>query len=412
MTARAGLDACRARGCADRALWLAVGETVRMDFSSLRVALVHDWLVTMRGGERVLHELASVFPNADLYTLVHAPGCASPLLESLPTRTSCIDSLPGGRRHFRKLLPILPWAVGRFRLAGYDLVLSSSHAVAKGVRVTDGACHVCYCHTPMRYVWDAVDTYVGRGLRRVLAEPLVRALRRWDVATSAPDRVHAFIANSQCVAERIRRHYGRSASVIFPPVDTDLFRPSGQPDDGYYLLVGAFVPYKREELAIEAFRALDRRLVIVGDGPSRRRLQRTAPPNVEFLGWMDHERLAGLYAGCRAVLHPQEEDAGIVPIEAQSAGRPVIAFGAGGALESVRPLGHPEGATGVLFDTADAAALRSAVLLLEQRIDEFRPEVLRAHAEGFSKDRFRAAIESEIRHALESHGRAAAGTIP
>ncbi len=373
-----------------------------MDISSLRVALVHDWLVTMRGGERVLHELAAVFPGADLYTLVHEPGSVSLRLEALPIRTSLIDRVPGGRRHFRKLLPLLPWAIGRFHLTGYDLVLSSSHAVAKGVRVTDDACHVCYCHTPMRYVWDAVETYVGRGLRRTLAQPLVSALRRWDMATSAPDRVHAFIANSQHVAARIRRHYGRDARVVFPPVDTDLFRPSGRPDEGYYLLVGAFVPYKREDVAIEAFRELDRRLVIVGDGPCRQRLQRDAPRNVEFVGRLAHDRLAALYAGCRALIHPQEEDAGIVPLEAQAAGRPVIALGAGGALETVRPCGHPDGATGVLFETPDAATLRDAVLRLEQRRGDFRPDVLRAHAASFATDRFRREIVAEVGRALES----------
>lgn len=362
----------------------------------MRVALVHDWLTTMRGGERVLHALAGLFPDADLYTLVHRPGSVSARIEGRRIRTSVIDRLPGGRRHFRKLLPLLPWVMGRFRLDGYDLVLSSSHAVAKAVRWEAPARHVCYCHTPMRYVWDEADAYLGRGLRRAVASPLVAGLRRWDAATSGPSQIHRVLANSRFVADRVRRHWRRDAAVVPPPVDLERFQPSGRPDAGYYLLVGAFVAYKREDVAVEAFARTGRRLLVVGDGPRRRRIASRAPANVEFLGWVDDERLARLYADCRAVVHPHVEDAGIVPLEAQAAGRPVVALGRGGATETVLPLGGAETPTGVWFDRQDAAALAAAVARLEENLDAFDPAAIRRHAERFGIPRFAAEVRRHV----------------
>jgi glycosyltransferase involved in cell wall biosynthesis len=366
----------------------------------VRVALVHDWLTGMRGGERVLEELASMFPGADLFTLVHVPGSTSPALDALDVHASFLSRIPGIARHYRLWLPLFPAAVGRLDLSGYELVVSCSHAVAKSVRVPEGARHLCYCLTPMRYVWDQRDAYLGRGAMRLLASPLVAYLRHFDRATSGPDRVHRFVAISQAVRDRIARHYGRSAEVVHPPVATDRIRPDESAASDFYLLVGGFVPYKREDLALEAFRALGRRLVVAGDGPARRRLESRAPANVEFTGRIPDDELALLYARCRALIHPQEEDFGIAAVEAQAAGRPVIAYGRGGAVDSVRPLrqdrGDPESATGIFFDRQEPAALVSAVERFEKHEALFDPRRIRAWAEAFSPEHFRARLSAQI----------------
>ncbi|MCZ6462895.1 MAG: glycosyltransferase [Proteobacteria bacterium] len=374
----------------------------------MRVALVHDWLTGLRGGERVLHELAGMFPDADLYTLVHVPGSTSDAIERLRVHASPLSHWPGAARHYRKLLPLFPWAIRRFRLEGYDLVLSSSHAVAKSVRRPDGAVHVCYCHTPMRYVWDRADAYLGRGLLRALASPAVFALRRFDVSTSGPDCVTRFVANSNEVAARIRRHYRRDAEVVFPPVDVERFRPTGAAPDDFYLLIGGFVAYKNEGIALEAFRRLGRRLVVAGDGPGRARLEARAPANVEFTGRISDAELAGLAGRCRALVHPQEEDFGIAAVEAQAAGRPVIALGRGGALDTVVPMidadsnGLPEAPapTGVHFDQPTPEALAEAVERFEKLEARFDGARIRAWAERFGAPRFRRELTEQIDTAL------------
>jgi glycosyltransferase involved in cell wall biosynthesis len=371
----------------------------------MRVALVHDWLTGMRGGERVLDEICAIFPKADLYTLIHVAGTTSPRIEARRIVASPLSRIPGVARHYRKLLPLFPWAIERFDLRGYDLVLSTSHAVAKGVRVPPGAIHVCYCFTPMRYVWDQADAYLGSGVRRALAAPLVSYLRRFDRRTSTPERVHRFVAISRCVAERIRRHYGREPGLVFPPVDLDRLKPDpevlagGAPDEAY-LLVGGFVPYKREELALEAFRRLDRPLLVAGDGPTRARLEAAAPPRVRFLGRVSDAELARLYARCRALVYPQEEDFGIVAVEAQACGRPVIAYGRGGATDTVVPLGAPAGAaaTGILFEPQTVDALVAALQSFEaaEAAGAFRPSAIRDHAQEFAVSRFRAGLLAEL----------------
>lgn len=372
----------------------------------MRIAVVHDWVTGMRGGERVLHEIAAVFPGADLYTLVHVPGASSARIDGLRITESLLSRLPGGRRHFRMLLPLFPWVVERFRLEGYDVVLSSSHAVAKGVRPPPGAAHVCYCHTPMRYVWDHCETYLGKGLRRALAEPLVRYLRGWDRDASGPERVTSFLANSRTVADRIRRHYGRDSRVVYPPVDLALFRPSGTPPEDYYLMVSSFVPYKRADLAMEAFRSLGRPLLVVGDGPLRERVRRLAPPNAIFLGHVPDPVLADLYARSLALVHPQEEDLGIAALEAQASGRPVLAFGRGGATETVVPLAGRGGPspTGVFFHEQTPAALQGAVRLFERNLARFDAGAIRRHAEQFGTDRFRREIADAVGAAAAAAG--------
>ena len=368
----------------------------------MRVALVHDWLTGLRGGERVLDEHAALFPDADLYTLFHVPGATTARIESLRIHASPLSRLPGMRRHYRKLLPLYPWAIERFRLEGYDLVLSSSHAVAKGILAPPGATHLCCCFTPMRYIWDQADAYLGRGLRRAVGTPLLGRLRAWDVGSSGPDRVGRFLAISETVAQRIRNHYRRSSLVIHPPVDVDRFQIRPEKVEDWYLLVGGFVPYKREEVALEAFRHLDARLLVAGDGPRRAALEARAPANVRFLGRVSDAELEELYARCRALIYPQEEDFGIVPVEAQAAGRPVIAFGSGGATETVLPLGQSRdrAPTGLWFSPQTPAALAEAVRRFESAESEFEPAAIRASVERFAVARYHRELRAAVDQAM------------
>jgi glycosyltransferase involved in cell wall biosynthesis len=380
----------------------------------MRVALVHDWLTGYRGGERVLHHLAKRFEGADVFTLIHEPGSVPPEIERHPIRVSWLDRIPGRARYYRALLPLFPSAIRRFDFAGYDLVLSTSHAVAKSVRIPEGVPHVDYCFTPMRYVWDHADTYLGRGKRRRLARPLIERLRRFDLATSGEDSVTRFVATSNEVADRIRRHYGRSARVVPPPVDLSWIEPARSKPEDFYLLVGGFVPYKREDIVVEAFRRLGRRLIVAGDGPQRRNIQRGAPPNVEFVGRIPEAELAELYRNSRALLYPQHEDFGLVAVEAQAAGRPVIGLGRGGLLDTVRPFGSTEadltdtptvadapGPTGLFFSEQTPEAVCAAVERFETLDGAlFDPMRLRRWAETFSPERFDRDLDAEIARAL------------
>jgi glycosyltransferase involved in cell wall biosynthesis len=371
----------------------------------MRVALVHDWLTGMRGGERCLEVFCELFPAADLYTLLHVPGSVSSLIERRRIVTSFIQGLPGARDRYRSYLPLFPAAVHRFDLSGYDLVLSSSHAVAKGVRVPPGALHVCYCFTPMRYVWDLYGQYFGPA---AAAGPLTRAampavaawLRRWDRRTAAG--VHHFVAISSFIADRIGRAYGRVADVIHPPVDVARFRPDGSAGD-YYLVVSALTPYKRVDLAVEAATRLGRRLVVVGTGPEGPRLRARAGPTVQFRGWQDDAAVADLLAGCRALLFPPLEDFGIAPLEAMASGRPVIAYGAGGALETVVPPGAGAPPTGLLFVPQTVDALAGAMVRLESGAVDFEPKALRRRAEAFDRPVFRDRVDRYLSGRLAEH---------
>ncbi len=383
----------------------------------MRVALVHDWLTGLRGGEKLLDGFAGLFPDADLYTLIHVPGSTTERIERLRIRASPLSRLPRVARHYRKLLPLFPATIERFRLEGYDLVLSNSHSFAKGVQVAPDTPHVCSCMTPIRYVWDHVDAYLGQGARRALATPLVQYLRRWDKRTSTKERITSFVAISQVVAERIRRHYGRDSLVVHPWADTARYAPNGEKPEDFYLLVGGFAPYKNEQLAMEAFRRLGRPLIVAGDGPQRRAVEATAPENVRFLGRVSDARLAELYASCRALIHPQEEDFGIVAVEAMAAGRPVIALAAGGAQETVVDAGTGGASpTGLLFERPDPDCLVEAVLKFEGIEGGFDPVAIRRHATHFSLTRFQrefvAALERTVGPLPVLHQRLHAITQP
>ncbi len=362
----------------------------------MRVALVHDWLTGMRGGEKVLASLARLFPEAPIFTLLHVRGSLTPELEGRDIRTSFIQRLPVAERHYRHYLPLFPAALARFDFSDFDLVLSSSHCVAKGACARPGALHVCYCHTPMRYVWDRFDDYFGPGRAsapvRAVIRLVARELRHWDVRTSA--RVHHFLANSAYVAGRIARYYGRTAEVLAPPIDTDFFTPGETLQSGEYdLIVSALVPYKRIELALDAYRGSGRRLVIAGSGPDRKRLEARAPSEVRFVGRVDDLTLRDLYRGCRAGLLTGVEDFGIVPLEAMACGRPAVVFAEGGAGETVVP-----GETGLVFEEPRADALRACIDAIGTLRSNTR--ALRAHAERYGRPLFEARLRELITHVI------------
>ncbi|MBD0305025.1 MAG: glycosyltransferase [Nitrospiraceae bacterium] len=353
----------------------------------------------MRGGERCLEVFCELFPDAPIFTLLHRSGTVSPAIEKHRIHTSFLQHLPFSHSHYRNYLPLFPRAIESFRLSGFDLILSSSHCVAKGIRPSTGTCHVSYVFTPMRYVWDQYDSYFAKGRAGLPTRASMRLLRRglqkWDIASSK--RVHYFIAISHHVAERIRRYYGRKADVVYPPVDFDAFSVSER-HDGFYLMVTAFAPYKRVDLAIDAFNALKKPLKIIGTGQEEKRLKTLAGPTIEFLGWQSDDLVRQYYGRCKALIFPGEEDFGIVPLEAMATGKPVIAFGKGGVLETVVPFNNPGSkiSTGVLFSEQTAEALRQAVQLFERRHDAFDPHGIRTHVASFGREHFKTRIQALI----------------
>jgi glycosyltransferase involved in cell wall biosynthesis len=374
-----------------------VTEVAKRPFDSLRVALVHDWLTGMRGGEKCLEVLCERFPDADLFTLVHRPGSVAPVIERRRVVESWIARLPLGRSRYRWFVPLYPRAVESFDLSGYDLVISLSHCAAKGAVPRPGALHVCYCFTPVRYFWDLYAEYFGADragpLTRAAAALVAPRFRAWDRASSA--RVHLFVADSNHVRERIGRHYGRPAAVVYPPVDTAFFTPApggGAPTAGApFLIVSALVPYKGVERTIRVANRMGAPLRIVGTGPEETRLRRLAGPTVRFDGWLSAEALRDAYRGCRALVQAHEEDFGIAPLEAMACGRPAVALARGGASEVVA-----EG-TGILYDGDDDAALESAMADLARRA--FDPAHLRRHAQAFDREQYRERMDALLRDA-------------
>jgi len=358
----------------------------------MRVALIHDWLTGMRGGEKVLEALCELFPEADLFTLFHLPGTTSPTIEDRRITTSFVQHLPLARQYYRRYLPLFPWAIERFRLEGYDLVISSSHCVAKSVITPAGVPHLCYCHSPMRYAWDQFDAYfgparVGAVASRWVYRPMLTRLARWDARTA--DRPSRFVSNSQYVAGRIARYYNRWSTIVYPPVDTVFYHPASASRASHFLVVSALVPYKRIDLAVDACQRVGVPLRIVGDGPDRRRLEAASGRSVTFLGRLTDEQIRSEYQSALAVLLPGEEDFGIVPVEAQACGTPVVALAAGGALETV-----VDGETGALFHEGTAAAMAAALQrVMAVPLDRDR---MRERAERFSRERHVAGMRAVI----------------
>ena len=347
----------------------------------MRVALVHDWLTGMRGGEKVLEALCELHPAADIFTLFHHRGSVSAAIEAHRIEASFLQRMPFARSRYRQYLPLFPFAIEQFDLDPYDLVISSSHCAAKAVVPPGRARHLCYCHSPMRYAWDQFDAYfgparVGVAASRWFYRPVLAKLARWDAATAT--RVGRFVANSRHVAGRIRRYYNREATIVYPPVDTVFYHPADITPASHFLIVSALVPYKRIELAMAACERLGAGLRIVGDGPDRDRLEALGMRHVEFLGRLTDMEIRDEYRSALAVILPGEEDFGIVPVEAQACGRPVVALALGGALDTVI-----DGQTGVLFADADAAHLAAA--LERAAALQFDSAAIRAHAERFSR---------------------------
>ncbi|MBX7168679.1 MAG: glycosyltransferase [Pirellulales bacterium] len=367
----------------------------------MKIALVHDWLTGMRGGEKCLAALCEQLPEAPLFTLVHVPGTVSPTIAARPIHTSWLNRLPGVRHYYRGLLPWMRGAIRRFEIAeDVDCVLSLSHAVAAQFRVPSGVPHVCYCFTPIRYAWHLRDDYLRHAprLARPLQQRLLDRVREDDRRGAAA--VTRYIACSRTVSRRIAEAYGRASEVIYPPVDTEFFSPAEVEREDYYLCVSALVPYKRLDLAIEACSRTGRRLKIVGTGPQRRELARRAGPTVEWLGWCDAITLREHLRRCRALIFPGREDFGIVPVEAQACGAPVVALAVDGALETLIPAQHQAPGTAVMFDAPEVDALVAALERLESGTARLLPDLARRQAERFAAPRFADEVLRLVRRTV------------
>lgn len=367
----------------------------------MKVAIVHYWLVGMRGGEKVLEALCRMFPEADIFAHVYDPNAISATIKAHRIQTTFIARLPFATRSYKSYLALMPLALEQLDLRGYDLIISSESGPAKGIIPPPAALHVCYCHSPMRYVWNMFHDYRERSglLTRWAMPAIAHYVRNWDVISAS--RVHHFVANSNNIARRLKTYYGREASVIYPPVAVSDFAPAAPGEIGdYWLMAGELVPYKRPDLAIEAFNRSGKRLVVIGGGPMLRQLRELAGPTVTLLGPQPFAKLAHHYARCRALVFPGEEDFGIVPVEAMASGRPVVAFRRGGAMETV--IG---GITGVLFENQTVGDLLDAI----ERCDglNLEPAKIVAHAQSFGADRFAAQMRALLDRRLAEHNSAA-----
>jgi glycosyltransferase involved in cell wall biosynthesis len=364
------------------------------DWATLNVALAHDWLNGMRGGERVLELLCESFPEAPVYTLLHQPEGVSDTINRHRIVSSHLQRIPGFVSRYRYFLPLYPWAISQFRPEPADLLISTSHCVAKGLPRPPGARHLCYCFTPMRYAWSFYDEYFGANpVKKLLLQPVLKRLRSWDHDHSAG--VDRFVAISHHVQKRIKDFYGRPADVVYPPVDTERCTPGpgGPGHDGYDLIVSALVPYKKVDLAVETYNRLGHKLVIVGTGTEFERLKAIAQPHITFLGWKSDAEILELYRRCRMLIFPGEEDFGIVPVEAMSCGKPVVAYGKGGAAETV--VDHE---SGVFFEEQTPESLAEGI----ERAGKIHwdPRHIRQNAERFSVQNFLDGLAHSIHACL------------
>ena len=371
----------------------------------MKIAIIADWLTTYAGSERVLEQMIACFPEADVFAVVDfVPQAERSFLQGKHPKTTFIQKLPGARKYARHYLPLMPLAIEQLDLSAYNLILSSSHAVAKGVIVGPDQLHISYVHSPIRYAWDLQHQYLKEsglqsGIKSWLVRLLLHRIRLWDQRTQYG--VDEFIANSGFIARRIHRVYGRSATVIYPPVDVDAFTLNVAKED-FYLAASRLVPYKRMDLIVEAFSQMpDKKLVLIGDGPDMEKIRVKAGSNVTIMGYQPFNVLKDHMQRAKAFVFAAEEDFGIAPVEAQACGTPVIAFGKGGALETVRGLGVVDNnPTGIFFAEQTPAAIIAAVSAFEQQASAFNPETIRQHAEGFSVAHFKANYIRFVENAL------------
>ncbi len=365
------------------------------EWADLNVALSHDWLTGMRGGERVLELLCEGFPDAPIHTLIHDPAGVSDTINRHPIHASALQRVPGITRRYRYFLPFYPWAVSRFNPAPADLLISTSHCIAKGLPRPPGASHLCYCFTPMRYAWTFYDEYFGSNpVKKVVLKPILRALRHWDHNNSC--RVDRFVAISHHVQKRIQTFYGRESDVVYPPVDTERCTPGQPGHEGYDLIVSALVPYKRIDLAVEAYNRSGYPLVIVGTGTEYEKLRAVAGAHIQFPGWKTDQDILALYQRCRMLIFPGEEDFGIVPVEAQACGKPVIAYDKGGATETVI-----DRETGMHFSEQTPESLQAAIDA--GAAHHWDPVHIRKNAERFSTQNFLDGMAKSIHKCLHDN---------
>ena len=353
----------------------------------MKIAIIHYWLVTMRGGEKVLESLCELFPEADIYTHVYQPENISPVIRKHRIRTTVIHKIPFIENWYHKALPLMPLALEQLDLSEYDLIISSESGPAKGVIVSPDSIHICYCHTPMRYLWDMYHLYRNQAgwLTATLIPFLTHYLRLWDVSSAA--RVDYFIANSEYVKKRIEKCYRRTSEIIHPPVDIEKFSISNEPPEDFYLVAGQLVCYKRVDVAVQAFNLMKKKLIVIGGGPEKENLKKLAGPTVQILGYQTAENMRSYYSRCRALIFPGIEDFGIVPVEVMASGRPVLAMRAGGAMETVK-----EGVTGLFFDKQEPESIMNAVKEYEACCADFSPDKIRHHAQKFERDIFQKKI--------------------
>jgi glycosyltransferase involved in cell wall biosynthesis len=371
----------------------------------MRVAVVHDWLVIYGGAERVLEHILDMYPQADIFSLIDfVPENQRHFLREKKPITSFLQNLPGAKQHYRKFLPLMPFAIEQFDLSNYDLVISSTYCVAKGVLTGPNQVHVSYCHSPMRYAWDHYHEYLRemnlqKGLKSWFARWQLHKIRTWDVRSN--NSVDHFISNSKFVSRRISKYYGRESTIVNPPVNTSIFKLHNEKED-YYVTAGRFVPFKRLDIVAEAFKSMpDKKLYILGDGPELEKIKSKAGSNTVFPGFLPAVEVNQYLSKAKAFIFPSEEDFGIVPVEAQACGTPVIAYGKGGALETVIPIGVPAMApTGMFFYKQTASAIIQAVKDFEDNASKFIPEDIHNHAQTFAISKFKDKFQIEINKAL------------